>query len=373
MKFFCDQSQLSEAVGIVSRAAAVKSTLGALEGIVIETKKDSVTLKAYDLDIGIEYTMPARVENSGSIVMPCKLFGDIVRKLPSGEAMIVTDEKFMTVISVQSVTFTILGLSSDEFPELPELLDGDELSVDASVFRSMLRQTVFAAAEAEDKPILQGILIEISPDDKKLCAVAVDGYRLAKREDEMVDYKGAERSFVIPKKTVHELLKVLPEEEEMILNIYISKKHLMFRLENTVMYSRRLEGEFLNYQNAIPKTQGFIVKMKTRQFITAIEQAALIATGTLKIPIRCLFDYDAVKISTASTMGKFYDEFNTEVFNNRLEIGFNHRYMLDALNACGCDEIYLELTSSRTPIVIKSEKDDKFIFLVLPVRMTSDE
>ncbi len=373
MKFTCDRSRISEAVSVVGRAAAVKSSLSALEGILIETGDGSVTFTAYDLDIGVVFTIPAEVQVDGSIVLPCRLFIDIVRKLPEGGVSVSTDDKFRTNITGGSKKFTIMGQSAMEYPELPTIIEGDELTMENGAFSRLLRQTVFAAADSDERPILQGILFDISPEDKNISAVAVDGVRLAIRKEKIIEFYGKNVQFVIPKKTVLEIIKNLPEDKEEKIAVSISHKHLIFEIADKRIISRRLEGEFLNYKSAIPAQFTFAVNIEKRTFAASIESAALLVSPTIRIPIHCNFDFGTVKISTATNMGKFYDEFPTEPFQTSMEIGFNHRYMLDALAACEEDEVRLELGNPKTPIVIKPKEGEDFIFLVLPMRLTGNE
>lgn len=373
MKFSCEKSVINEAVTIVQRAAASKSSLPALEGILIETKRDKVQFTAYDLDLGVIYTIAANVVVEGSIVLPTKMFSDIVRKMPDGEIKISTDEKCFTKISVGIIEFTIPGLSAMEYPDLPTIIEGDELAMDCNAFRNLLKQTVFAAAETDERPILQGILFDIDPENKSIRAVAVDGVRLAVRSEKIIDFEGKNVQFVIPRKTVLELLKNLPEEGDMVVNVSISHKHLIFRMEEKLIISRRLEGEFLNYHNAIPSSCEFSLVVGRKELAASIERAALLVSPTVRVPVHCIFDYNMIKVSTATNMGKFYDEFEVEPFHHTLEVGFNHRFMLDALNACEEDEVRIELNNSKTPIVIKPTEGDDFIFLVLPMRLASDE
>ncbi len=373
MIFTCDKQKLNEAVSVVGRAAAPKSSLPALEGILIEAEGNKVTLSAYDLEIAVTITIPAGVEAEGSIVMPAKLFGDIVRKLPNTNVKIVTDEKFHTKITGGNVKFTILGMSAVEYPDLPGCIEGDELALEGNVFRNLLKQTVFASAETDERPILQGILFDIEPENQIVKGVAVDGVRLAVRKEKYLSFKGETTRFVIPRKTVMELLKNLPDETDMIVNVSVSHKHIIFRMEEMVLTSRRLQGEFLNYKNAIPAQHTFSLTVDKRLFASSIERAALLVSPTLRIPIRCTFDYNMIKMSTATNMGMFNDEFEVEPFHNTLEVGFNHKLMLDALSACEDSEVKIELGGSTTPIVLRPVEGDDFIFLVLPMRLSHED
>lgn len=373
MIFTCDKQKLNEAVSTVARAAAPKSSLPALEGILLEAEGNKITLSAYDLEIAVTVTIPATVEAEGSIVMPAKLFGDIVRKLPNTDIKVVTDEKFHTKITGGNVKFTILGMSSVEYPDLPGCVEGDELVLEGTVFRNLLKQTVFASAETDERPILQGILFDIDTQAQIVRGVAVDGVRLAVRNEKYVSFKGETTKFVIPRKTVMELLKNIPDETDMVVNISVSHKHIIFRMEEMVLTSRRLQGEFLNYKNAIPTQHSFSLVVDKRLFASSIERAALLVSPTLRIPIRCTFDYNMIRLSTATNMGMFHDEFEVAPFQNTLEVGFNHKLMLDALSACEDSEVKIELGGATTPIVLRPVDGDDFIFLVLPMRLSNEE
>ncbi len=373
MIFVCDRTKFNEAVATVSRTAAAKSSLPALEGILLETEDNNkIKLTAYDLDIASSMTIPATIEAEGSVVMPTKLFGDIIRKLPDGPIKVATDEKNQAKITGGNVKFNIMGIAAVEYPELPGVVEGDELTLEGDAFRNLLKQTVFASAETDERPILQGILFDIDPTVQQVRGVAVDGVRLAVRNEKFISFSGETTQFVIPRKTVMELLKNIPDESEMVVNISVTHKHIMFRMEEKVLISRRVQGEFLNYRNAIPTSYTFALNVKKRQLASSIERAALLVNSGVRIPIHCTFDYNTIKISTATNMGKFYDEFEVEPFQNTLEIGFNHKLMLDALSACEDDEIRIELGNGKTPIVLRPTEGDDFTFLVLPMRLTND-
>ena len=220
---------------------------------------------------------------------------------------------------------------------------------------------------------IKGILFDIDTEEKIVRSVAVDGVRLAVRKEKYISFQGEMTKFVIPRKTVMELLKNLPDDTEMVVNVSVSHKHIIFRMEEMVLTSRRLQGEFLNYNNAIPTEYTFALTVDKRQFASSIERAALLVSPTIRIPIRCTFDFNMIKLSTATNMGMFYDEFEVEPFQNTLEVGFNHKLMLDALNACDQSEIKIELGGSTAPIVLRPAEGDDFIFLVLPMRLSHED
>lgn len=371
MKFTCERNALNEALNIVSKAASQKSTIPALEGILLEIKEEGIVhLSSYDLSIAISYELEAENTEAGKVILSSKLFGDIIRKLPSCPVTVEIDNKsLLTTIQGANSNFTITGMDTDNFPELPDVLSEDGFILTYNDFRTMVRQTIFACSITDLKPILTGVLFELNEAAGNISAVAVDNFRLAIRKVPFVQINGDFKKVVIPSRALNEMLKILPESEEDTLEITHSKNFASFRFGNVQVVSRLLEGEFLDYKAAIPKEFKFRVNLHTREFAHMIERASLMANSTIISPIRCVFDFDRIEISTASNIGKFSDTMRTDCFNERMVVGFNYKYMLAALSACDDEEIVIELQSNLAPIIIKSKEKDDYLFLVLPLRM----
>ncbi len=371
MRFSCDRNVLNDAINIVQKAASVKSTIPALEGIEIRIKEDGIVhFSAYDLSIAITYDIEADNTEKGTVVLSSKIFGEIVRKLPhSCYVDVEIDTKtYLTTIKGGNSNFTITGMSPENFPELPEVLSEDGVSLTYSNFKTMVKQTIFACSITDLKPILTGVLFELN-DAGTMNAVAVDNFRLAIRRMPYAQIQGEFRKVVIPSRVLNELLKILPDSEEELIHIRHSKNFVSFNFESVVVVSRLLEGEFLDYKAALPKDYKFRVEVKVSQFRQVIERAALMANSTIISPIRCEFDYDQIRISTASNIGKFEDSFDVDEFNEKMTVGFNYKYMLAALNACEDETIMIELQSNLAPILLKPKEKDDYLFLVLPLRM----
>ncbi len=371
MKFSCDRNALNEAINIVQKAASVKSTIPALEGILIEIERPgSVRFTAYDMSISINYEIEAEDTELGNVILSSKLIGDIVRKLPSGPVTVEIDDKtLLTTIQGGNSNFTITGMSTENFPEVPDVLSNEAMILTYTDFKDLVRQTIFAVSITDLKPILTGVLFEIS-EKGYVNAVAVDNFRLAIRRVPYVQAFGDFRKVVIPSRALNELLKILPDSKEETIQIYNSKNFVSFRFGNVQLVSRLLEGEFLDYRAAIPKEYKFRVKVNVREFAQVIERASLMANATIISPIRCDFDFDHINISTASNIGKFSDTVHCEPFSEKMVIGFNYKYMLAALGACDDEEVYIELQSNLAPIIVKPIDDNEdYLFLVLPLRM----
>ncbi len=372
MRFVCQKDKLSEAVSIVSKAASVKSTISALEGIKGEIKDGLITLTAYDFTIAISASFEADTVENGTIIFPAKLFADIIRKCPNGEIYVEADDNYQIKISAGGSFFTIMGVSPEDFPGIPMVNTPARVDISVSAFKRLVKQTIYAASTLDIKPILTGILFEINDSESSVTAVGLDQFRLALKK-ECFEYKtGDINSFIVPAKILKEIINILPEESENNIGISVEGKNVMFTFGNFIIISRTLEGEFLNYNNVIPKTSTFEVKVKTKELRAMIDRAALITSNAIKSPIRCDFDFDSIKISTASNIGKFTDMINTDNFGQKITIGFNNKFMLEALSACDCEEIKIKINSELTPILILPAEGEDFLFMVLPMRINTD-
>ncbi len=367
MKFTVQKKDITEAVSNIQRAVSTKTSIPALEGILLTASKGSLELCAYDLELGITTIIPAQTQEEGKAVLSAKIFSDIVRRTPDESITISVDEKNMATIESGYSLFTIIGIPAVEFPELPKLVDATAVSLPANVLKSMVRQTVFAVAESDAKPIHQGSLF--SMEDGQLDVVSVDGYRLAKRT-EAVDFK-ENLSFVVPGKTLSELLRLLKDSEENI-GISVGRRHILFKTESYTVISSLLEGEFLNYKAAIPQEGKTEVVLRTREAIESVERVSLLITDRLKSPVRCLFSPGEIKLLCTTSMGRASDQITVELTGEDVEIGFNNRYLLDALRNTECDEVRVQLNGPLSPMKVMPKEGESFLFLVLPVRLKND-
>ena len=372
MKFSCEREKLNEAISVVSKAASVKSTISALEGIKAEIKDGKIKLSAYDFNIAISSTIDANVAEEGVLVFPAKLFCDIIRKLSDDIVYVESDERLQVKISCGGTVFNIMGVSAADFPAIPQVDDSDRVELTVTAFKSLIKHTVYAASTSDIKPILTGILFEIDDEESFVSAVGVDQYRLSLKR-ESFEYKAGDiKSFIIPSKTLNDLLKILPEESESNISISVNEKNVRFSFEDFVFISRTLEGEFINYKKVIPQNFKFKMRVKTRELRSMLDRAALITSSAIKSPIRCDLDFDSVKISTASNIGKFTDHISVPNFGEKLTVGFNNKFMLEALSACDADEINIRFDSELTPIILEPVKGEDFLAMVLPMRLNLD-
>ena len=367
MKFTVNKSDITEAVSNIQRAVSTKTSIPALEGILLSATETGLELCAYDLELGITTVIPAFVVEPGKAVLSAKLFSDIVRRTPAETVTVSVDEKNMATLESGYSRFSIIGIPAEEFPELPKLPDSTQISLPGALLKSMIRQTLFAIAESDAKPIHQGSLFSL--ENGILDVVSVDGYRLAVRR-EPVDFS-EDLSFVVPGKTLSELLKLIKDSEEPV-EISAGRRHILFKIDNYTVISSLLEGEFLNYKAAIPPESQTEVVLKTREAIDSVERVSLLITDRLKSPIRCLFDNNEVKLNCTTSMGRASDQLDVEMTGQSVEIGFNNRYLLEALRNTECDEVKVQLGGPLSPMKVVPKEGDSFLFLVLPVRLKSE-
>ena len=370
MKFSCEKALLQAAISTTSRAVSPKSSIPALEGILLEAGSD-LRLTGYNLETGIRTIVPADIREEGTLVLGARLFGEIVRKLPD-DIVTFQSENYMVNIKCGMSEFNILGTDPEEFPELPTVEYQNSLILPQSRLKAMISQTLFAVSDNESRPIHTGSLFEV--DSNGLTIVSVDGYRLALRHEAIDKKEGAETfSFVVPGAALSEVEKICSDVDEPA-SVTQGARHVMFKVGDTMLVSRRLEGEFLAYRQAIPRNNTIHVEGETRALLSSIDRVSLIISDKLKSPLRCVFDSNLLKISTKTAIGDAYDECPLSGDGGGLEIGFNNKYLMDALKAAPADKVRLELTTGVSPcVILPAEGEENFLYMVLPVRLKAGE
>ncbi|MBR2338843.1 MAG: DNA polymerase III subunit beta [Clostridia bacterium] len=364
MRILCAKQALVDAVNNVQRAVASKSALPALEGVLLKTGDNSLFLAGYDMELGITTTIEAQVKEAGEIVLNAKLFLEIIRKLPSDEVLIQCNDKNNTTIKSGSSEFTIIGFSSADYPELPTINGGAAITMQQNVLKSMIRQTLFAVAQNDTRPVHTGVKFEI--DSAILRLIAVDGSRLALRSEPIKSNESL--NFVVPGKTLGEVLKLLNEEDEP-LYMTVGARHIILEIGGYSVFSRLLDGEFLPYRKAIPANATTTVRIKTRELIDAVDRASLVINDRLKSPLICRFKDDQISLSCITALGSANDVIDAKIEGQQEEMGFNSRFLLEALRNTECDEVVIELSGTQSPMKIVPTSGDGFLFLVLPVRL----
>ena len=369
MKIVCNTAALTEASSNVQRAVAAKSINPTLEGIRIKTTGQGIELSGYDLEVGITTLLDAGKAKEGGIVLNAKTFCDILRRLPADNVTVETDDKQRCIIRSGDTEYRITGMDIAEYPDLPYVMGGSPMVLPQSVLKNMIRQVIFAVSTDESKNVHRGVKFELSPGHLSL--VALDGYRLAIRREE-VEYTGEEMTFVVPAKTLSEVIKII-EDEDGYLSINLDKKHIVFGLNGYQIVSRLLEGNFLDYAGAIPKQFETEVRVDTREFIESVDRMAPLSNEKFKTPLRCVFADQSLHFYSNTTLGSASDRINVNIKGPDVEKGFNSRYLSEAFRAIDSDQALIRTNPQAvSPACVFPVSGDSFFYMILPVRMPND-
>ena len=365
MKFTCEKNQLVSAISVASRTVAQKSAISGLEGILIRAGV-KVMLTGYNLETGITVSVDADIQETGACVMPARLFFDIVRKLPDDTVSIQVDESFKVSIKGGISSFTITALSADDYPELPDVDSEKGIRVPQNELKAMISGTIFAVSENQARPIHTGVLFEV--DNDSITSVAVDGYRLALRR--YLPEESLERTlkFVAPAAALKEVEKILGDTDDPA-TFYPGSKHILFTIGDATLVCRILEGEFLDWRRVLPQNNPVKLVGNVSRLTDSIERVGLVISEKLKSPVRCKFGDNAAELRTVSTIGEAYDVCPIAGDGKDLEIGFNCKYLLDALRAVPDSECTLEMINGLSPIVLNPTEGNRYSYMVLPVRL----
>ena len=339
-----------------------------MEGILLEAG-EQLKLTGYNLETGIQATVPAEVKEGGSLVLSARLFGEIVRKMPD-DVVVFSSNGYMVNIKCGMSEFNILGTDAEEFPELPSVEAQSHIYIGQATLRSMISQTLFAISDNESRPIHTGSLFEVEND--QLTVVSVDGYRLALRRENVTKLEGTNKfHFVVPGAALSEIEKICSGEDEVVITEGL--RHIMFQTGDVMLVCRRLAGEFLPYKNAIPRNNPIAVECDTRALLHCLERVSLIISEKLKSPLRCKFSDGMVDITTKTAIGDAADQCPIKGDGQGLEIGFNNKYLMDALKNAPADRLRLEFNSGVAPcVILPTEGEENFIYMVLPVRLKAN-
>lgn len=364
MKIIFDRNQLSNALSGVSRAVAARSTVPAVEGILCIAEENSVSLVGYDFEIAITTKIEAEVLQTGSCILNARLLCDFVRKVESDIITLTVDEKLLAVVKSNQSEITFSAVNAEDFPDLPSPAVENSLAVSASDLKEMIDKTLYAVSQNEQKPIYTGSKFCI--ENNQMTIVSVDGNRLALCSRPIIN--DLEKAFVIPARTLTELAKLITDEES---DVYINTalRYAVFYLSKYTITTRLLEGEFLDYKKSIPSDCTTKARFKVRDMLSAVDRASLIITERLKNPIILNFVDDKISVTCSTPLGHVYDEIDVEMTGEPVKIGFNNRFLTDALRNSGCDEIVFEMTSAVSAAKVVPVNGNDFTYLLLPVRI----
>ena len=367
MKISCEKMILQSAIATAARAVSPRSSLPVLEGILFQAEGQSLKLTGYDLKKAVYTSVDATVQETGAAVINAKLIYDIIRAMPDGMVNIAVAENTAQV-RCGKAEYNIPVMKATDFPELPEFEEDKSFSMEQGLLKEMINETIFAVSDSESRPVYMGTLFKL--EEGVLTMVSVDGYRLALRKEAVA---GADvDSFIVPGSALADVERICGDTDEKI-TVSISAKHVFFEIGETSLISRRLEGEFLNYKSAIPEKFRYEVTVDRQELLRTVGRVALIVDDKTRIPIRLTFADGVVNVRCATVLGSGVDSCICEGNGGGIEIGFNHKYISDALKAAPADEIKICLNTGSAPCVIRpADGSEDFTYLVLPVRLRNE-
>lgn len=369
MKIVCEKGKILKGINSVVKNASSKTTMPILEGILIQTNENQIKLTTYDLEIGIEYVLECTVEEQGATVVNAIMFSEIIRKLPDTDISITLNENNLLVIECEGSLYKLVTMKAEEFPELPKIEIENSIQLEQNTLKNMIRKTIFAVSTEENRPIFTGCLFEIV--NNKLNVVAIDGFRLAWKSN-FLNESVNDFSAVIPGKTLNEVNKIISDSFDFI-KIGVAKNQAVFEMENCKIVTRLLDGEFLNYSSVIPKEWETRIRVNKSNFQECFERISLISSSSIekekKYPVKILVEIGKVTISCTNQTGDAKEELYVATEGKNLEIGFNPKYMLDALKVIEDEEIFVDLGTNISPAVIRPIEDGDYTYMILPIRL----
>jgi len=374
MEFVCEKKEIQKGVSAVEKIVTTRSTLPIIGNILFEVGKNGIKLSANNLEMGIEIGVKAKVTKEGAVLLPAKTLSGIVSRLPEKPVSFKLGENGIVRIAYDQSHFNIHSLPPDEFPALPKIKEGKNFAVDADIFSAMIKQTIFAVSNSEEKYVLTGVLIEIgksgvSGDSSNLRMVATDGYRLAKR-GEKVEMEGTgTASVIVPARALNELARSLEGEKGGELRITVASDQIVFRYEEIYLVSRLIQGQFPDYKQVIPKKNTVKVVLSTKELLEAAERAAVVASGSANIT---RFEIKGGKMHLSANtpdIGNIDEVLGAEVKGGeKLQVSFNIRLITDVLRAVSTEKVVVELAEGLSPGIIRPEGGADYLYIVMPIR-----
>ncbi len=373
MLFVCEKGTFQNALLKAAHAVSNKTTIPALEGLLL-TLDNTLSVTGYNLETGIRTNIEVDARQPGEIVVSAKLLADIVRKMPDCLITFESTDKNSVKLTGGMTEFNIIGMPASDYPEFPSVSEDNidnagQIFIKQSTLKAIIDQVSHAISSRDDQKLYNGALFDVTGE--KLSVVALDGVRMAIRHETVRSETEGNTRFIVPGTALSEIDKIIGDCDDEV-TVSVGSKHILFSIGATTVVSRLLSGDFMDYRNVLPKSCVMTVTVDRREMIDCIERLSLLISEKLKTPIRCVFEGKSVRLFCNTALGSAQDEVAMSGGGDRVEVGFNGKYLLDSLRAAGVDEVKMELSSSVSPCVIRPVEGDDFILLVLPVRLKNE-
>ena len=367
MKFVCKKTDLLKGVNIVLKAVPSKTTMSILECILIDASAGQIKMTANDMELGIETVIEGDIREKGIIAIDAKIFSEIVRKLPDNDVTIETDANFQMLICCEKARFSIAGKSGEDFSYLPYIEKAEPVVVSQFSLREVIKQTIFSISDNESNKMMTGELFEISGNHLKV--VSLDGHRVSIRNLELKgEYQP--RQVIVPGKNLIEVSKILSGELDALVNLFFTKNHIVFEFDETTVVSRLIEGEYFRIEQMLSTDYETKVRVNKKELLNCIDRATLLIRESDKKPIIIQIEDGEMRLKLTSGVGSMNEEIVIEKEGKDILIGFNPKFMIDALRVIDDEMVTLYLVNPKAPCFIRDEKES-YIYLILPVNFSS--
>lgn len=367
MKLICSKNELLKSVNISLKAVPSKTTMPILECILIDASASEIKFTTNDMELGIETKVKGIIEEKGIIALDAKIFSDIIRKLPDNDVVIQTDANLNTTITCEKAKFTIPGKEGDDFAYLPVIEKNEGIELSQFTLKEVIRQTIFSIAANENNKLMTGELFEIKNNILKV--VSLDGHRIAIRKIELKE-SYSDKKVVVPGKTLNEISKILSGEVEDLVQIFFTDNHIVFAFDDTIVVSRLIEGEYFRIDQMLSSDYETKVCINKREFLDCIDRATLFVKESDKKPIIINIEDESMQLSINSQIGSMKEDIDIEKEGKDIMIGFNPKFLIDALKVIDDEQISIFLVNPKAPCFIKDE-NESYIYLILPVNFNT--
>jgi len=374
MEISCKREELLKGIQTVQAVVGTKSTLPILANLLLEVKGKKMDMTATDLEVGIRCSIDVEVSRPGAITLPAKTLSEVVRELPSEEVKIEVEEKTRVKINSGQAIFNLMGLAKEDYPVLPKFKTDGEFSIGRELLGDMIRKTIFSVSQDETRYVLCGIYFRV--EKGKVTMVSTDGRRLSCISKDIEIEKKKEAKIIIPTKAVNELNRILTqiaakeeEKKEGKVKISIEENQVGFMIDDTVLISRLIEGHFPSYEQVIPRSSEIKLKINTEELLQATRRVALLTTEKANSIRYSLKKNKLVISANTEGLGEARDVVGIDYAGGEMEIAYNPQFVISVLRNIGCEEIYLELTNSLNPCLIRPTTGEDYISIVMPMRI----
>jgi DNA polymerase-3 subunit beta len=365
MKITCSRKDLFEGVQTAARAVSSRSSLPILSHLLIRAQDNSLRLAATDLEIGVECSVPAKIEEEGSLTVPAKIISEVISTLPDNDVTLSVDENNRVSLKCGTSDYQILGLPPEEFPMLPEVKDDMSFTIEKADLRSAIERTLFSVSQDESRASLTGILFILEEGELKL--VSTDTHRLCLIVCPVDKSKGQTRA-IVPGRAMNELHRVIPDEDGAV-TVSVSQSQILFAIGNTVLISRLIEGQFPNYEKVIPQEFNRKVIIPTDQFQQSVRRAAIVARENANRIVLRTADDKLTVTAESTSVGTAYEELDIVLDGEDIEMAFSAKYLLDFLGVIGAESVEMQLGGSLSPGLLSPQDDESYSYVLMPMQI----